>query len=335
MEDYHKTVNAYSGQADKFQKFYTNYNSEKERSRLRDEGARRLASNAHDEAVKRAQSALGLSQEEASAFTEQMVMAGTTGQALVGLGKTYRTLRKGKPAKAKGDGKADGKDGDSERLDDAPAEVGEEAPMGSSAKVLPTDEAGEAEMPTSESMGLQDLPVTKTSLFGPESDAVAGADFAKSPTEAFGGKMNDEANTDGRGGMRDEVGENTGAEVGDAEKVGEKVGEEVGEKTGAELGADVGGEVAVDAVGVGEALGAVIPEALPLLLAVGGIGYGLSKILGKDKGDEEVANSTFTPPVSVHSGTTLARNTIYSQSAEFTIPTYDSVTDISPSVTAW
>tara|TARA_R110000765_G_scaffold242586_1_gene345128 strand:- start:485 stop:1600 length:1116 start_codon:yes stop_codon:yes gene_type:complete len=371
MEDYHKTVNAYAGQADKFQKFYTNYNTTKELSRLRDEGASRLASNAHDLAVSRAQSALGLSQEEAQGLTEQMMVAGTTGQATLHAVMKYRKMRgwSKKKGNKKGDGKEDGKTDDEERWESTPpgSPGTEGAERAGKTKVHSVDEGGE------EVEGVDYQP-KYSSLFGEEGDGVASADFGSLGEQSYGSGIAEQPKGEGRGlmeeptreegkegdALQDEVsdmgslkqdttaiqgdknikGTEKGADIENAEETGGSIegaetgaGENVAEGAGAELAEGAGDEVAVGAM---EATMEVAPELIPLVLAGIGIGVGVKKIMGGYKANEQVANSLFVPPTATHSGNkNLPRDTIYSQSAEFTVPTYDSVTDIAPSVTAW
>ena len=318
MEDYHNTVNAYATQYNKFDKFYSNYNNEQERVRFKDEAAKRLASGAHDMAVSRAQAALGLNAEEAQALTEQSVAAGAAGSTAVALARRYNSLRKG-DGDATGDGVAD-----KAKLEDTTDSTSLESEVTQGAMPMAPPARDAPDAPAVESVPVEE-----------ETSAVLG------PMKAPLGPIPDDI-LDRPGGRLDLDGgiktqQDSGELLRDTKQttaVGEEATEGAEGVEGLEAGLE-GAGVGAEALTAGEAAAALAPEALPVLLAVGGIAYGVSKLLNKDKNQESIANSKYVPPPTLHSALNLPVNTIFSQSAEFTIPTYDSVTDIAPSVTAW
>jgi len=378
MEDYHKTVNAYASQYDKFNKFYDNYSAAEGRNALRAEAESRMnnmAQNAHGMAVNKAQAALGLSQEQSKIIMEQSAAGGLVGEGAVKLFRSYQEKRKG-PGDEEGKNKPDkGNDeegeGDETNVEapadgvktEAPAEDTAEAPVEAPAEAPTyassigrevTDEGPEELFPdeptplntfpdewapsTSDTKGTWNLGSENqesTAKYGEDPAVKGGGDES-----GLVGEEEGEEAAEGLGAKAARVGRAAYSGVrnmvtGGVEKAAEAGGEEVAEDALVE-----GGGAAATEMGIGEAALAIAPEAAPLILATIGIGIGLKDLLHKGKNEqaeEKVANSPFIAPehVSTSTGPKLPVNTIFNQSAEFTIPTYDSVTDRSPSVSSW
>ena len=360
MEQYTSAAQAFSGNSAKFSKFYDDYNSETSLKRIRNEAATRFASNAYDLAQSKAQSAaseamasIGLSQEQAGIIMEQSTAAGIAAQGILGTWRKFSKLQEGD----KKPGKEDGKGPDSDKLDEvvdkgeAPPTKGTAPPIEETSPVdvddastslftgkkwVQPDDQIASDLPLGQPYTGDNLPTSWKSGMGEEaSDLATGTGL-----ESKGGNL---------GAIPDDILDKPGGRLdfdGSTKTQMDSDALESATKSTAERGAEeAGGDVALEEIGgeaaltAAEAAGAVMPEAIPAMLAVAGVVIGLKQLLHKDPAKEATiaaanTNTSFVAP-KPSSAPKLPVNTIFNQSAEFTIPTYDSVTDIAPSITAW
>jgi hypothetical protein len=371
--DYSRTVSAYSSQYDNMSKFMENYKTKEDREKRVDDKTRELKSGAYNMAVAKAQSAIGLSQEDAKTIMEQSAAAGMAGSSAVGI---YRQFQKSRMPKSGSDetGAAAKTPPKGVKSADPEAETPDEVvPKGGDVEMtdIPSVEAPAAPAPPAPSANLSTLlekePLSssideqgnfnKSVDFDGDTTIVPKGELAETGdvfdnTDLPGGIQQGNVRFSSRLGLKAQRTATEGAEGAEGSEGAE--GAATTATTGAEgaattattaaegtegiLGA-VAPEIGEAGMGFLEASMAIMPEALPVAAAFAGIGYGISKLLGHEDSDavkaaKDTVSSVFVAPTA-HTLPKVPVNTIFNQSAEYTVPSYDSVTDIAPSITAW
>ena len=310
----------------------------------------------------KAQAAIGLSEEDAKTIMEQSAAAGMAGSSAVGI---YRQFQKSRMPKSGSDetGAAAKTPPKGVKSADPEAETPDEVvPKGGDVEMtdIPSVEAPAAPAPPAPSANLSTLlekePLSssideqgnfnKSVDFDGDTTIVPKGELAETGdvfdnTDLPGGIQQGNVRFSSRLGLKAQRTATEGAEGAEGSEGAEgaaTTATTAAEGTEGILGA-VAPEIGEAGMGFLEASMAIMPEALPVAAAFAGIGYGISKLLGHEDSDavkaaKDTVSSVFVAPTA-HTLPKVPVNTIFNQSAEYTVPSYDSVTDIAPSITAW